>query len=91
MAIANIKDMSIANPAAAETMAAAIWQSADAVPGTGPVVASARRQLKRFAHELCEVHGLDPAEVLADSDAGIRIGNGHIKPTDDHQYASTES
>jgi len=61
---------------AAETVVAAVWDLAAGMTVTNARDASAQRQLRRFCRELCEVHDLDPAEVLGDYDVREVSGNG---------------
>jgi hypothetical protein len=64
----NARDLTVAKTSvAAELIAAAVWQAADQMDGNSPIIESSRRQLRRHAHELLELHDIKPDEVLFDS------------------------
>jgi len=86
MAVTQARDLTVAkSDVAAEMVAAAVWQSAADLVGTTPVIESARRLLKRHAHELLELHSIEAGDVLP----AVVSSNGH-RPNESLQYASAE-
>lgn len=65
MAITRATDLTVAkSDASAEAIAAACWDAANELDAGSAKLASIRRQLKRHAHELLELHGIKAEEVL---------------------------
>lgn len=94
MPITNARELSVARSAdAAESMAAALVQAADALTGSTPVMETARRQLRKLAHELCELHSLKAAEVFGGGSdtGGNRNGASEFRDELSAAYASSES
>lgn len=75
MAITRATDLAVAkSDGTAETVAAACWDAANSLDPSDAKLASARRQLKRHAHELLELHNIKADEVLVTGN-GARLGD----------------
>jgi hypothetical protein len=92
MAVTQARDLTVAkSDVAAEMVAAAVWQSATDLVGNSPVVESARRLLRRHAHELLELHSIKPGDVL--STVAAMSENGRVRldvEPDHHRMPVTE-
>lgn len=76
MAITRATDLAVAkSDGTAETVAAACWDAANALDPSDAKLASARRQLRRHAHELLELHSIKADEVLV----GTANGNPNLR------------
>jgi hypothetical protein len=75
MAITRATDLTVAkSDASAEAIAAACWDAANELDAGSAKLASIRRQLKRHAHELLELHNIKADEVLVTGN-GARLGD----------------